>query len=139
MRNARTGTSAIFIVLLVASAALNVLLLSGCGILDGIRGSGAEESSRTRGAGIYDASADLREIAENLGIDVEGKATSEIASDIRTKIYVDVSGRGFPRVLLTEMQLDEVNEQLPEDKREIIAGYQQFIKSLEGKRFVVVP
>ena len=141
-----SGTTAVFILLFIASAALNIMLLSGCCVPAVCKMGGRECQCKDGGQRMpvqvrnsYDATDDLRDIADRLGVGADGNNASDIASAIKTKIYVDASGKGFPRDMLTAQQLKDVKEVLPEDKGEIISEYQRFIKSLEGKRFLVIP
>ena len=139
--NSGCGVTAVFVLLFIVSAALNGVLLSGC-VTPGkcpLCGDKRAESASEQKKCVYDAVDDLREIARKLGVELEGRDASELASAIKTQLYVEASGKGFPRELLTEQQLEETKERLPEKKAEIISEYHRFIKSLEGKRFVVVP
>ena len=119
-----------------------ITLLSGCQgcrWLPGLQGGVDEHPPRRQEPRPYDASGDLREIATSLGVETTGDGASTIASDIKTKLYVDATAKDFPKVLFSERQFKEVQDRLPEEKARILAEYQKFIKSLEGKRFVVVP
>lgn len=132
-----SGSRFFFVILFIASVALNVILLSGYDVLKVVRGlglGGGGQSVRS-----YDASEDLREIAAKLGLEAAGKDAAEIASDVKAKIYADVSGKRYPRELLSDEQIEILKQRIVADKREILVEYQKFIKSLEGKRFVVVP
>lgn len=135
------GVSAIFVLLFMASAALNVVLLSGC-VMPGkcpLCGRGKDAQRSSKSTAVYDSVDDLREIASKLGIETEGKDAGDLASSIKTQLYVESSAKGFPRELLTEQQLEGVRDLIPEKINTTIAEYQRFIKSLEGKRFIVVP
>lgn len=138
------GASSVLLLLLMASVALNVALLSGCDLVDPLRrkgpdGLGGKNPVVTTSGHAYDATEDLREIASRLGVEVGGKGGYEIASAIKTKLYVEPSAKGFPRDVLTEAQFEKVKKVLPDDKALIISEYHRFIKSMEGKRFVVIP
>lgn len=142
MSRSRSGSSSVFVLLFVVSVALNVALLSGCEIFNGIRGQKSNGQGReptTKVQSSYDATTDLQEIAGKLGVAVEGSDAAEIANAIKTKIYVDATTKGIPRVVLTEEQFKIVTEQLPQDKSEIVSEYHKFIKSLEGKKIIVIP
>ena len=98
------GASAIFVLLFIASVALNGVLLSGC-VTPGkcpLCGSEKDGQTSSKSMAVYDAADDLREIANKLGIETEGKDSGELASSIKTQLYVEPSARGFPRELLTE-------------------------------------
>ena len=119
-----------------------IVLLSGCQgcwLQPGRQEGGEAHQHRRQEPRPYDASGDLREIATSLGVETTGDGASTIASDIKTKLYVDATAKDFPKVLFSERQFKEVQDRLPEEKARILAEYQKFIKSLEGKRFVVVP
>lgn len=142
MKNSRSGASSVFVLLLVASVALNVVLLSGCETLNRLMGRKSDSHEggmpmRTQNS--YDATADLQEIAGKLGVTVEGGDASEIANAIKTKIYVDATTKGIPREVLSDEQFKIVKEQLPQDKSDIVSEYHKFIKSLEGKKIVIIP
>ena len=139
--NSGCGATAVFVLLFIVSAALNAVLLSGC-VAPGkcplcSREKGATVSSPSKG--VYDATDDLREIANKLGIETERKDASELASSIKTQLYVEPSAKGFPRELLGVQELEGIKEVIPEKAGATIAEYQRFLKSLEGKRFLVIP
>lgn len=139
--NSGCSATAVFAFLFIISAALNAALLSGC-VTPGkcplcSREKGTPASSPSKAS--YDAADDLREIANKLGIETEGKDASELASSIKTQLYVEPSAKGFPRELLTGQELEGVKEVIPEKTGATITEYQHFIKSLEGKRFLVIP
>ena len=135
------GASAIFVLLFIASVAVNGVLLSGCVTQGKCPLCRREKNGQTssKSMAVYDAADDLREIANKLGIDTDGKDARELASSIKTQLYVRANAKGFPRELLSSEQFEEVKDVLPRGRAEIIDAYQKFIKSLEGKRFVVIP
>ena len=135
------GMSAILWFICIASIGLNVTLLSGCSVPGKCPLCGRETGAPTpsHAKAVYDAADDLREIANKLGIETEGKNASELASSIKTQLYVEASAKGFPRELLSFEQFEDVKDVLPKDRAEIIDAYQKFIKSLEGKRFIILP
>lgn len=135
------GASAIFVLLFIASVALNGVLLSGCVTPGKCPLCGGEKDGQTssKSMAVYDAADDLREIANKLGIETEGKDSGELASSIKTQLYVESGAKGFPRELLTEQQLEGIKDLIPVKMNTTIAEYQRFIKSLEGKRFLVIP
>ena len=131
------GMSAILWFICIVSIGLNVTLLSGCRVPGKCPVCGREAGVPT--PAVYDAADDLREIANKLGIETEGKDASGLASSIKTQLYVEASAKGFPRELLSPEQFEDVKDVLPKDRAEIIDAYQKFIKSLEGKRFFILP
>lgn len=135
------GASAFFALLFIASAVLNGVLLTGCRISGKCPLCGREKdvSTPSQSKTVYDATDDLREIANKLGIEADGKDASELASLIKTQLYVEANAKGFPQDLLSPEQFEKVKDVLPKERAEIIEAYQKFIKSLEGKRFIVVP
>lgn len=138
MNHSRSGASSAFVLLFVASVALNVVSLLGCS------GCRSEACGQGQGPALnrknpYDATSDLQEIAGKLGLSLEGSSAKDIAEAIKTKIYVDATTKGIPRDVLSDEQFKIVTERLPEDKCEIVIEYHRFIKSLEGKKIVIVP
>lgn len=139
------GVTAFFILAFIASVVLNGVLLTGCRVPGKCPLCGSEASGKNgvgslgQSKGVYDATDDLRDIASRLGLDTEGKDAAEIASSIKTQLYVEASAKGYPRELLTQEQFEKVKDVLPKERAEIVDAYHRFIKSLEGKRFVVVP
>lgn len=135
------GMSAFFVVIFIASVALNGVLLSGCVAPEKCPLCGRDKrgQSSMQSSTVYDAANDLQEIASRLGIETEGRDACETASQIKTHLCIEPSAKGFPRELLTEQQLEGVRDLIPEKMNATIAEYQRFIKSLEGKRFIVIP
>ena len=81
----------------------------------------------------------LREIAYSLGISPSDKNAMELCEAIEIKIYVDKSRKGFPRYMLSESGLEDACSNASKDDKEILHAYQEFILSLNGKSFLVIP
>ena len=73
-----------------------------------------------------------------------------ICVSIQNKTYEEIIGiLARPEVEMAEIRLDlctlsdeelkDVKESLPERKAEIVESYHKFIKTMEGKRFITVP
>ena len=147
MSNLESGCAAraFFALLLVASIALNVAFVTGCkGVTQFISKSESDDggSSQTRngnGSPTYDATEDLRKIAERLGVEVQEDSASSIASAIQTKLYVEAGAKGFPEEMLSDQAMENVLDRLPEKQAEIVESYHRFLKTMEGKRFVIIP
>ena len=87
----------------------------------------------------YDATEDLRGLALKLGAAADGATAQELIQAIDTKIYVDTTSKKFPREILSETGMEDACSNASQNDKEILRSYQDFIKSLKGKRFLIIP
>ena len=148
MSNSSSGcmTRSLFAVLFIASVALNAAFLTGCNFIkrylppqEGKVGGTESNHHIKEYRHPYDATSDLREIAQKLGVEIQEDNAASIASAIQTKLYVDATAKGVPSETLTKDEMDNISRRLPEKQAEKVDAYHKFIKSLEGKRFIIVP
>lgn len=123
----------IAILLLIASAALNVCFFAGCKSLhDAVYGNpcmyGAVPSATDGGK------SELARIAGMLSITTSGKSASDLSSDIRYKLdrSIDVPNAYDVKAF------DELKQRLNPKQEEKIQEYQRFISDLQGKRIIVI-
>ena len=139
-KSGRGSVTVIFAILLATSVALNVALFSGCITLP-------EQPKPEEPAPVQDNSRDfLIEIASILGVRTsEDDSVYDIVVAIRSHIIAEgVPMEEFPKELLTDEVIDTTCTMLKKEDRPRLQSYQQFIKSLEGKslegkRFIVIP
>ena len=133
----------LFAVLFIASVALNAAFMTGCSyvrqLLPCQEGKSVAVTSAKNDRQVYDATDDLRKIAEKLGVRAQEDSAASIASAIQTRLYVDANAKGMPSETLTNDEMENISHRLPEKQAEKVAEYHKFIKSLEGKRFIIVP
>ena len=121
------------IVLLLASAALNVCFFAGCKSLhDMVYGApcefGPAQPANDSGK------EELVKIAGLLDIKTSGKTASDLSSDIRFKLERNVEvPAAFDATAFEKMEKD-----LRVEEKTAMRAYQQFISDLQGKRVIVV-
>ena len=123
----------ITILLLLASAALNVCFFAGCRSLhDAVYGKpcmyGAIPSANDSDK------SELARIAGMLGIKTSGKSASDLSSDIR---YILDRSIDVP-IAYDATAFDEMKQRLNPKQEEKIQEYQRFISDLQGKKVIVI-
>ena len=133
--------SALFVILFVASIALNAILLVGCETLTGPKGpiqrnpSGTPPSASPKTTSFE--SSYLRDIARKLGIDEpSGKTPGDIAFDIEQRLGQTVS---YHDNILTDEAFSVAKAAIliPSDA-EVFEAYHSFIQRVQGKKLIIV-
>lgn len=142
--NSKSGSgsaSIFFVILFLASVALNVAFLTGCVTLDDLRGNAGQSG---RGGPLPPPSPPpsseavyLREIAGNLGLTPSpDKTPGDIAFDIKQALGTSLKYRDDT---LSDEAFDECKADISTSKdRETFEQYHRFIKKVAGKRILVL-
>ncbi len=142
--NSKSGSgsaSIFFVILFLASVALNVAFLTGCVTLDDLRGNAGQSE---RGGPLPPPSPPpsseavyLREIAGSLGLTPSpDKTPGDIAFDIKQALGTSLKYRNDT---LSDEAFDECKADISTSKdRETFEQYHRFIKKVAGKRILVL-
>ena len=124
------------LLLLVASAALNVGFLTGCQTLhDVVYGNpckyatpGHKESANTSGK------EELIRIARLLDVNTSGMTVPDLSAKIRDKLDRNAD---VPQPF-GDSAFNDVTKDLLSGEKEMLGRYQEFISGLQGKRVIVI-
>lgn len=142
--NSKLGSgsaSAFFVILFLASIALNAAFLTGCVTLDDLTGKRPSRSEGLRPTSTTTSSnaetTYLLEIALSLGLSpASDKTPGDIAFDIKQALNDSQKYRGDT---LSDEAFKECKAAIPTTReREIFEQYQHFIKGIAGKRVLVL-
>ncbi|MBQ6923072.1 MAG: hypothetical protein IJQ73_00385 [Kiritimatiellae bacterium] len=140
--NSKSGSgiaSAIFIILFIASIALNVAFLTGCETLGprGRRSVNPGPIPPTQSTPSSSEATYLREIATSLGLSPSpDKTPGIIAFDIKQALGKSLK---YHDDILSDVAFQECKAAIPTTKdTEIFEAYHRFIKKIAGKRILVL-
>jgi hypothetical protein len=141
-RNSQAGsgsTSAFFVILFLASIALNVAFVTGCVTLDDFRGNGRRHGPRSTPPPSQPASEAvyLREIAGTIGLSPSSdKTPGVIAFDIKQALGNSLKYRDD---ILSDEAFQDCKAAIPTTKdTATFEAYHVFIKKIAGKRILVL-
>ena len=122
-------------ILFIASAALNVVFLTGCKSLhDVVFGVPCRFAPSKPQEPKQDDKAELARIAGLLDISTTGKTTSDLAADIYYKLDRSTDAPS----LFDASSFEEMTKVLGPEQEKAMREYQQFISDMQGKRVIVI-
>lgn len=142
--NSKSGSgcvSAFFVILFLASIALNAAFLTGCVTLDDLTGKGPSHHDGPRPTHTTTSSNTettyLREIATSLGLSPSSdKTPGDIAFDIKQALDNSQKFRGE---VLSDSAFKDCKDAIPTTKdTETFEAYHTFIKKVAGKRILIL-
>lgn len=140
--NSKSGSgsaSAFFVILFLASVALNAAFMTGCVSLDDFQGG--RKGPRPSESGPSNPSSSeavfLRDIATSLGLSPSSdKTPGDIALDIKQTLGDSQKYRGE---VLSDPSFEECKAAMPTSKdADTFEQYHRFIRKVEGKRIVIL-
>ncbi len=133
MRNEKSATRSLMMLLFIASVVLNVCFIAGCRSLhDAVYGKPCKYAPVPP---VHDIDkAVLVGIAESLNIKTEGKNVSDLSSDIHYKLDRDTA---VP-IAFDAAAFDKMAKDLRVEEKDAMREYQRFITNLQGKRVIVI-
>lgn len=141
MKKQKTGGAAfasILSIALICSVVLNVSLISGCKLVEGLIGKGEVREPRPPAPTVDVSEIRLkcmREVATAIGVEYGPGMT---ASDILSTIRMTVKPKNFNGKVLSEKDIKAASAMLSPDVVSALRENQKFLSEIEGKKLLVI-